>query len=164
MQIDIIDLTDPCYSELSPVQLALVRAAQVKKNKLVSATEEKRQKFVNKLVTNHFSHSLVYTLQQSAIEKALEEEIDVIREDLLYQLAYKTTGSEGNGLGPYSYPDNPDYSLTYSQRFILVRQYYLDLTSDPEARLQAYAGDSLARAYLGDFYQTLYEMLLSYCK
>ena len=164
MQIDIIDLTEPCYSELSPVQLALVRAAQVKKNKLVSAAEERRRKFKNKLVSNHFSHSLVYKLQQSAFDEELEEEVDILREELLYELAYKTTGSEGNELGPYSYPDNPDYSLTSSQRFIVVRQYYMDLTSDPEARLKAYAGDSLARTYLGDFYQTLYDMLQSYCK
>lgn len=164
MQIDIIDLTDPCYSELSPVQLALVRAAQGKKNKLVAAAEARKQKFKNKLTSNHFSHSLVYTLQQKVFDDELENGVDVIREDLLYELAYKTTGSEGNELGPYSYPGNPDYSLTASQRFIVVRQYYMDLTSDPAARLAAYAGDSLARAYLGQFYQTLYDLLLSYTK
>ena len=164
MQIDIIDLTDPCYSALSPVQLALVRAAQEKKNKLAASAEEKRQKFIDKLVLNHFSHSLVYKLQQSVFEKQFEEDVDAIRENLLYELAYKTNGSEGNEFGPYSYPENPDYSLTYSQRFVLVRQYYIDLTRDAEARLAAYAGDSLARTYLGEFYQTLYEMLASYCK
>ena len=164
MQIDVIDLTNPCYSALSPVQLAAVRAAQVKKNKAVAATEEKKQKFINKLVSNHFSHSLVYSLQQSLFDEELERDVDMIREELLYTLAYKTTGKEGNEFGPYSYPENPDYSLTESQRFILVRQYYMDLTTDPRARLEAYAGDSLARGYLGRFYDTLYEMLKSYCK
>ena len=34
---------------------------------------------------------------------------------------------------------------------------------DPDARLQAYAMDTLARSYLGEFYQTLYYLLASYC-
>ena len=164
MKIDIIDLTDPCYSALSPPQLALVRAAQEKKDKFVAEMEAKKQKFVSKLVDNHFSHSLVYTLQRRVFDDELQNGVDLIRENLLYDLAYKTSGSEGNELGPFSYPDNPNYNLTDSQRFIVVRQYYMDLTSDPKARLAAYAGDSLARAYLGQYYQTLYDMLYSYCK
>ena len=164
MEIDIIDLSDPCYSSLSPVQLALVRAAQVKKNKIVASMAEKKQKFIDKLVSNHFTRSLFFSVQQNVFDEEIERDVDMLREELLYELAYKTNGNEGNEFGPYSYPENPDYSLTDSQRFIVVRQYYMDLTNDPEARLAAYAGDSLARVYLGKYYQTLYDLLRSYCK
>ena len=34
---------------------------------------------------------------------------------------------------------------------------------EPNARLQAFAIDFLAREYLGEFYQTLYDLFLSYC-
>ena len=38
----------------------------------------------------------------------------------------------------------------------------MDITSDAEARLEAYAMDSLARTYLGEYYATLYDLLASY--
>ena len=40
MTIDIVDLTSPDYSDLSPVQLAMVRAAQSKKDKIVKEAEK----------------------------------------------------------------------------------------------------------------------------
>ncbi len=53
--------------------------------------------------------------------------------------------------------------MSYSERFLVVRQYYMDVTSDPNARLKAFGADTLARSYLGEFYQTLYDLLRSYC-
>ena len=50
-----------------------------------------------------------------------------------------------------------------SQRFLVVRNYYMTITDDPDARLQAYAMDTLAQSYLGEFYATLYDLLASYC-
>ena len=35
MTIDIVDLTDPEYSDLNAVQMAMVRTAQVKKNEKI---------------------------------------------------------------------------------------------------------------------------------
>ena len=40
MTIDIVDLTSPEYSGLSPIQLARVRAAQSKKDKIVKEAEK----------------------------------------------------------------------------------------------------------------------------
>ena len=40
MVIDIVDLTSDQYKNLSPVQLAMVRAAQVKKDKIVAEAEK----------------------------------------------------------------------------------------------------------------------------
>ena len=51
---------------------------------------------------------------------------------------------------------------TCGRAFLVVRSYYMDITSDAEARLVAYAMDSLARTYLGEYYATLYDLLASY--
>ena len=87
-----------------------------------------------------------------------------MKDDLDYQLAYEALGSEGDENGPYRYPENPNYNLVPSQRFLVVRNYYMQSTDDPDARLAAYAADTLARSYLGEFYATLYSLLASYCE
>lgn len=97
------------------------------------------------------------------IDSEAEAQIEVVKEDLLYQLAYEALGSEGDENGPYRYPENPNYNLSPSQRFLVVRNYYMQATDDPDARLQAYAMDTLARQYLGEYYTTLYDLLASYC-
>ncbi len=163
MTIDIIDLTQPEYSDLSPVQLSMVRVAQGKKNKIVAEAEEKMREFVYGLVANHTYESSIYTKGSEEIAAKLNADVETVREDLLYQLAYEAIGTEGDENGPYRYPENPNYNLPVSQRFLVVRQYYMEVTDDPDARVRAYAMDTLARTYLGEYYQTLYDLLASYC-
>ena len=163
MTIDIIDLTDPDYEDLSSVQLAMVRAAQVKKNEILARAEEEKAQLQNQLVINNFARSSIFEYTEDRIDDEAAEQVEVVKDDLLYQLAYEALGSEGNDVGPYRYPENPNYNLTPSQRFLVVRNYYMDVTDDPDARLQSYSMDSLARTYLGEFYVTLYDLLASYC-
>lgn len=163
MDIDIIDLTLPEYADLSPVQLAMVRAAQAKKNKILEKAAKDQNDLFFFTVSNNTARSSAYKQEYSAIAKAAEAEIETVKADLLYQIAYEGIGQEGNDNGPYRYPENPNYNLSYSQRFLVVRNYYMDATDDPEARLRVFAMDSLAREYLGEYYQTLYELLASYC-
>ncbi len=163
MTIDIIDLGDPQYADLSPVQLSMVRVAQGKKDAILAKANDAVRQLIYLLTANDIARSTVRERERARIEAQAEADVETVREDLLHQLAYESLGSEGNEFGPYRYPENPNYNLTYSQRFLIVRNYYMEITSDPDARLQAYAGDTLARAYLGEFYQTLYELLASYC-
>lgn len=163
MTIDIIDLGDPQYADLSPVQLSMVRVAQGKKDAILAKANDAVRQLIYLLTANDIARSTVRERERARIEAQAEADVETVREDLLHQLAYESLGSEGNESGPYRYPENPNYNLTYSQRFLIVRNYYMEITSDPDARLQAYAGDTLARAYLGEFYQTLYELLASYC-
>ena len=163
MTIDIVDLTDPNYSDLSPVQLAMVRAAQAKKDKILAEAEEEKERYFYMMLANNVVRSSALEAKKKAIDKEAEAEIERVKSDLDYQLAYEALASEGNENGPYRYPENPNYNLSYSQRFLVVRQYYMEATSDPDARLQAYSMDTLAREYLGEYYQTLYELLASYC-
>ncbi|MGN1077387.1 MAG: hypothetical protein ACI4ST_02630 [Candidatus Gallimonas sp.] len=161
--IDIVDLTDPNYSDLSPVQLAMVRAAQAKKDKILAETEEEKERYFYLMLANNVARSSALEAKKKALDKEAEAEIERVKADLNYQLAYESLATEGNENGPYRYPENPNYNLSYSQRFLVVRQYYMEATTDPDARLQAYSMDTLAREYLGEYYQTLYELLASYC-
>ena len=163
MTIDIVDLTDEKYADLNAVQMAMVRAAQVKKNEIVAEADEEKASIQRQLVANNFARSYVQVMANARINMAQYKAIEALKEDLDYQLAYESLGSEGNEQGPYRYPENPNYNLTPSQRFLVVREYYMSVTDDPDARLQAYTVDSLARTYLGEYYATLYDLLASYC-
>ena len=164
MTIDIVDLTSPQYSNLSPVQLAMVRAAQSKKDKIIAEAEKDKNELKYFMIVNNTARSTALRDAIAEIDAQKEKDIETVKADLDYQLAYEALGQEGNENGPYRYPQNPNYNLSYSERFLVVRQYYMDATSDPEARLAAYNADTLARTYLGEYYKTLYELLLSYCK
>ena len=163
MTIDIVDLTDEKYADLNAVQMAMVRAAQVKKNEIVAEADEEKASIQRRLVANNFARSYVQVMANARINTAQYKAIEALKEDLDYQLAYESLGSEGNEQGPYRYPENPNYNLTPSQRFLVVREYYMSVTDNPDARLQAYTVDSLARTYLGEYYATLYDLLASYC-
>ena len=163
MTIDIVDLTDEKYADLNAVQMAMVRAAQVKKNEIVAEADEEKASIQRQLVANNFARSYVQVMANARINTAQYKAIEALKEDLDYQLDYDSLGSDGNEQGPYRYPENPNYNLTPSQRFLVVREYYMSVTDDPDARLQAYTVDSLARTYLGEYYATLYDLLASYC-
>ncbi len=163
MDIDIIDLTSPEYSSLSNIQLAMVRAAQAKKNEIEARAEEEKGKYFRKFLSNQVARSSMCRQIVAEIDAKTQTQVEVVREDLRHQLNYEELFSEGNEYGPYRYPENPNYNLTYPERFIVVRNFYMHLTTNPEARLEAFSMDSLARTYLGEHYQSLYELLASYC-
>ena len=163
MIIDIVDLTDPEYSDLNAVQVAMVREAQQKKNKILARAEEEKTEYLSLLVAGDMARNSFYALTKARVDADAQAEIAAVKEDLDFQLAYEALGSEGDDNGPYRYPENPNYNLVPSQRFLVVRNYYMRLTDNPEARLAAFAADSLARSYLGEFYATLYDMLAAYC-
>ena len=53
MVIDIIDLTDDAYADLTGVQLAMVNAAQVRKNAILAAAAEQLGKQFHPLINIH---------------------------------------------------------------------------------------------------------------
>lgn len=161
--IDIIDLTQEEYQNLNDIQLAMVRAAQAQKNQILAEAEQKKEKAFYVLLKHNVARNTALPKQKAAIDAEAEKEIAVIKEDLVYRLAYSSDQSGGNDYGPYEYPSNPDFNLSPSQRFIVVRNYYMALTSNPTQRLALYEADTLAQSYLGSFYATLYDLLASYC-
>ena len=164
MVIDIIDLDDEAYQNLTSVQLAMVRAAQAKKNEILAEAAEQKGKQFRKLLSAGVVRSSMRHDYDAQVDEAAKKKVDVVREDLLYQLAYEGTYSDGNEFGPYRYPENPNYNLAAPQRFLVVRDYYMHVTTNAAARLEAYSMDTLARSYLGEYYQTLYDLLASYVR
>lgn len=164
MEIDIIEMTDEEFSELTKVQQAMVTSAQAQKNSILLKAEQKKEELLEKLLDRNISRTSLKEAYALSVDGEANAEIDVLREDLLYRLAYESKYSDGNEFGPYRYPENPNYNLNAPQRFLVVRDYYMHVTSNAEARLQAYAMDSLAVEYLGEYYQTLYDLLASYIK
>ena len=162
MTIDIIDLTDEKYDELTEVQMVMVREAQRKKDAVLADAAQRKDAYYARLVENGTAHNTFYALTAARVDGEAEEEIEAIKEDLLYQLESEALGDEGNENGPYRYPENPNYNLSSSQRFLAVREYYMQTYPDPEARLEAFYQDILAREYLGAFYLTLYDLFAAY--
>ena len=162
MIIDIIDLTDEQFADLNAVQMAMVRAAQTEKNDILAEAEEQKGEIFRRLLTNGTARSTYYDDRAEAIDEEAAAKVAAVKDDLLYQIAYDLDAGDGNEDGPYRYPENPNYNLSASQRFLVVRSYYMEITSDAEARLEAYAMDTLARSYLGEYYATLYDLLASY--
>ena len=162
MIIDIIDLTDEQFADLNAVQMAMVRAAQTEKNDILAEAEEQKGEIFRRLLTNGTARSSYYDDRAEAIDEEAAAKVAAVKDDLLYQIAYDHDAGDGNEDRPYRYPENPIYYPSASQRFLVVRSYYMEITSDAEARLEAYAMDTLARSYLGEYYATLYDLLASY--
>ena len=64
----------------------------------------------------------------------------------------------------YSYPQNPNYELSIVERFRVVKDYYMGKSDDPMTRVWRFSMDSLARAYLGENYKTLYDFFAGQAK
>ena len=163
MEIDIIDLTSEEYADLNAIQMTMVYDAQKRKNAALASSESKKQSMIRRLVDLGTVRSTLRAAEEARLDQEAADKIEAIKFDLTRSLAYEKLQSSGNAQGPYSYPSNPNYYLTMSERFLVVRNYYMNATSDPQARLAAFGADSLARQYLGEYYQTLYDLLASYC-
>ena len=164
MNVDIIDLEEENFRNLNTLQLAMVYAAQTQKDQIVAAAEAKKTNYLNTLLKHNMSRSTILEDVVAEVDAATETQIAAVKEDLLYRLAYSDRFGDGNEFGPYHYPENPNYKLTYEQRFLVVRDYYMHLNVNAQTRLSLFGLDTLAADYLGYYYQTLYELLKSYTK
>ncbi len=85
--IDIIDLTLPEYSELNAVQLAMVRAAQSKKNAVLAASAKQKKTIFMKMLANGVARASARKARETEIEIQAQCDVETIKADLLYQLA-----------------------------------------------------------------------------
>lgn len=61
--------------------------------------------------------------------------------------------------GPTEAPYEVDYSLPNRERYIIVKNYYLSI-ADRNAAIDALEKDETAKAYLGEYYNYLMELML----
>lgn len=165
MQIDIIDLTQIEFKDLSKDQFSLVVEAQIKKNGILRELAAEKRKLYFRCLERNTVRSNVRIYEGERLDAAAEKEIGELRDKLVQDIYCIAEGAESEGSTEnFSYPDNPNYGLPMSQRYLVVRTYYLNKESDAAARLQMYAMDTVAKTYLGDYYETLYEYFAQLAK
>lgn len=159
MVFDIIEVTDDYFASLTNVQRQLLRTAQKKKNELTRKAEKEIALYKKFVYTNGFKNSSLIEQKTAEIQDDLNYEVEILREQLLYGISLNEPfpdGSEDESAGYIV-----DYSLTYTDRYIIVRDYYLAIP-DPAQRMSLYTADDVARRYLDKYYASLYNVLYTY--
>ena len=154
MVIDIINYTQAQYASLNAEELLEVKSAQLKKNALDRKLQNDLEAEKHRLVKNGIFDSAIWDLYKVKLQAVHDLEVDAIREALLFFLQFSSKPEQGQ-TAPYPI----DYSLTMQERYTVVKDYYVSKYSDSNSRMTAFLKDSVATAYLGEWYSTLYNYL-----
>ena len=166
MQFDIIDITEDGLKELSVVQMKMLRTAQQKKDELERKTKKELNMFRTLVYTSGMKNSTLIEAKSKELEEELAYQVALLADNLIYNMSLNEPSS-GEDLGGDGGDESAgyivDYTLTYNERYIIVRDYYLAIP-DPDERLALYAADDTAKKYLSSYYTTLYNVLATYSK
>ena len=162
MKFDIIDITEDEISKLTDIQTQLLRTAQKKKNDLRFKTEQDYALFKKLAYTNGMKESSLLEQKRAELETEFLRQVEIIVEQLEYGLVLNAPYPD-RGEGDEETGYIVDYTLSYNERYRIVRDYYLSIT-DPAERMALYSADDTARKYLGSYYASLYNVLYSYSK
>lgn len=162
MEFNILTFTQEELNNLSVIQMQLLRTAQKKKNELEYKMGREYEQYKKFVYGNGMKNSTLLEQKRAELEAKLSYDVEIIRE----QLEYSLTINE-----PFPDEDEKseetgyivDYSLPYTDRYAIVREYYLAI-EDPVERMNLYTNDDVARRYLGSYYTTLYNVLYTYSK
>ena len=160
MVIDIIAYSDAQLAMLSPEQVIEVQRAQVKKNKLAIRLEEDKKEAKFRLIKNGVFRSPTYEKLCERLQKSYEDEVEQIRQALLFYLRFSLGDMNDAVDAPYLV----DYSLTFEERLVIVRNYYDTTYSSPTEKYSAFIDDKVAVKYLGEYYVALRDYYLVECK
>lgn len=162
MTFDIIDITEEEVDLLTTVQKKLLRTAQQKKNEMVRKLEE--QLFELKIMcnSNNTENSSIYDCAAEKIQKDFQTDLDILVEQLQFNMSLRepTNGDETGGSGVDDTGYIVDYELSYLERYIAVRDYYLSI-EDPNERIALLQADTVAMEYLGTYYSVLFDYLMT---
>lgn len=163
MTFDIIDISQEEAELLETVQLKLLRTAQQKKNELEVKLKTDLEEYRIITYNNGVQDSSLYTEYEKDARAEYERQVGILREQLIFNMSLKEpttdgeTGDSGNDSSGYLV----DYTLSYIERYIQVRDYYMSIP-DPVERLALYRADEVAVKYLGSYYNSLYDYLLQF--
>ncbi len=163
MNYDIIEITEADLLEMNVIQQKLIRTAQQKKNELAHKMEQELAAYKQLLYSNGMINSSLYADVEQELTDEFNYQIDILREQLIYNLTVKEptnageTGDSGSDDSSYLV----DYELSYLERYVLVRDYYLTI-EDPNERLNLLAADTVAQEYLGSYYNSLFNYFASF--
>ncbi len=160
MKFDIVEISEEELKNFTAVQMQLLRTAQKSKNELVHKMEKELELFKKLVYTDDMKESSLLAQKQAELQAELDYQVEILVEQYEY----------GMQLSEPFIPENPDagkvgymvdYSLPYTDRYNIVKEYYLSIT-DPTERMNLYAADEVAKDYLSSYYRTLYNVLNSY--
>jgi hypothetical protein len=160
MTVDIISFTDAQYATLSEAQLLEVLSAQTRKDNMLKALAEKKRKERYRLLKNGVFRSGVYEALCAQWDAEYEAELEIVKQKLLFYLRFSVKEETPDTDAPYLV----DYSLSYEDRYRVVKDYYLNTYTDANERMNKFREDEVATKYLGEFYATLYDYLLNMTK
>lgn len=162
MEFDIIEITEEELAKYSAVQMQLLRTAQKNKNKLRRNLEKEMEMFKQIVLTDDVYDSSLIEQKRAELEADFNYEVEILAEQLLYSLELNSPiYDDDENYEDVGYP--VDYSLSYVDRYYVVRNYYLSI-EDPNERMALYAADEVAKKYLGTYYVSLYNALSTYSK
>ena len=158
MEIDIIAYTAEQFAALSEEQLLKVQEAQLEKNRLMGKLTKNLQDEKDNLIKNGMFTSGIFELMQAEMTAACNQEVEMLRQGLLFYLHYSAKTDVGGA--PYTV----DYALSDTERFNIVKAYYETVYTDGKERFNAFVADSVAKSYLGELYAPLYHYFLDLSK
>lgn len=161
MIFDIIDITEKEVEKYETIKLKLLRTAQQKKDELRHKMETTLKEYKRMTYTNGTENSDIYEAYKKELEEEFEYQVEILREQLLFNLTLReptADGETGNNQNIYDYVYVVDYELSYVERYIIVRDYYLSI-SDYDERIALYQKDTVAMDYLGIYYNALFDYI-----
>lgn len=166
MKFDILDIPEKELDKLSVVQMKMLRTAQQKKDELIRKAGKQFALFKGAALSCGMKSSSLIASQKEEIDGELAFQLAVLTDNLVYNMSLneptyggdlgESGGNEGEGY-------LVDYSLSYSERYVLVRDYYLSI-ENAEERMALYSADETAKKYLSGYYSTLYNVLSTYSR
>ncbi len=150
MTIDIISYTQEQFAGLNAEQIDEVRRVQLQKNRLLRNLEKKKIAERYRLSANGVLRSNIYTNLCEIWQAEYDEEVEALRDGLLFYLQY--SGQQSNSGVGYTV----DYSLSIVDRTVLVKDYYERTYSDPQERFDMFKRDGIAPTYLCEAYSSLH--------
>ena len=166
MKFDIINLTETELKALNAVQMRLLRTAQQKKDELYRKAEKDLKTFKKIVLTAGMKNSNLVAAKEAELQDELDFKTAYLADNLIYNMSLNEPPSGGEGGdegGDESAGYIVDYTLSYNERYVIVRDFYLAI-SDPDERMALYAADETAKKYLASYYSTLYNVLATYSK
>lgn len=163
MTFDIISITEDEVKTMETVRLKLLRTAQQKKNELYHKLEKELAEQKRLAYSNGMENSTLYTQISAELTAEYQYQVEIIREQLLFNMSLgePTTGGETGDNGNDNSAYLIDYELSYLERYVLVRDYYLTI-EDPNERIALLREDEVAIKYLGTYYNTLFNYLVQF--
>lgn len=166
MEYDIINITGTELAALTTVQTKLLRTAQQKKNELYRKAEKELKAFRAFAYTSGMKNSSLIEAKKKELKDEAEYQTAILADNLIYNMSLNEPPSGGEGGdegGDESAGYIVDYTLSYNERYVIVRDFYLAI-SDPDERMALYGADETAKKYLASYYSTLYNVLATYSK